>query len=134
MDAKGRVSLPAKHRRALPEELVVIKSPHSDFPSLRVYSEAEYDAWIIRMTEAKSMAADDAELDLLISDLHAQVVEVKVDPAGRILIPAHLRQEAALTKSVAVRGAGDHVELWDPQILESYKATRATVNVFSSSR
>jgi MraZ protein len=134
MDTKGRVSLPAKHRKVLPEELVAIRSPHSEFPSLRVYSEADYDAWVARMLEAKGVPADDAELDLLSSDLNAQVVEVKVDTMGRVLIPAQLRQVANLTSSVAVRGAGDHVELWDPQVLENYLASRSTINVFSSSR
>jgi MraZ protein len=40
--------------------------------------------------------------------------EVEVDRQGRMAIPSHLREFAALVGDVLVHGAIDRVELWNP--------------------
>ena len=40
--------------------------------------------------------------------------EVEIDRQGRMAIPSHLRQFAALDSEVLVHGAIDRVELWNP--------------------
>lgn len=48
-------------------------------------------------------------------------VEVVLDKQGRVLIPQHLRNYAALQKDVVVAGAGRKFEIWD---LGRYEAQR----------
>lgn len=43
--------------------------------------------------------------------------EVDCDASARILIPPELRHAAKLTKDVAMRGVGNHIELWDAQVV-----------------
>ena len=44
--------------------------------------------------------------------------EVEIDRQGRMAIPAHLREFAALEGDVLVHGAIDRVELWNPSTWE----------------
>lgn len=43
--------------------------------------------------------------------------EVELDRAGRLLIPADLREMSALSKDVALVGLGEHFELWNRDTL-----------------
>jgi MraZ protein len=131
MDAKGRVSLPAKHRKALSEELIAVKSPQQGFPSLRIYSAVEFDAWAERMIAAKGWEDDDPRLDILEAEIYSETCELTFDQAGRVLIPAYLRQECHLEKSVVIRGAGNRSEIWDPQVLADFMAENQ-VSIFSN--
>jgi MraZ protein len=40
-------------------------------------------------------------------------VDLTVDAAGRMLIPAELRTLCGLNREVALLGLGEHFELWD---------------------
>ena len=51
--------------------------------------------------------------------------ELKVDRAGRILIPAGLRELAGLERDAALVGWGDHFELWDRGRLAAAEAEAA---------
>ena len=44
--------------------------------------------------------------------------EVEIDRQGRMAIPAHLREFAALDGDVLVHGAIDRIELWNPAVWE----------------
>jgi MraZ protein len=138
MDAKGRTSFPAKFRKHFGDEpllFIILPSeqPDDPFPSLRIYAESTYEQWLEKMIAAKGLEADDPELDRLVSDFNAMAEEVSIDQVGRIGIPPHLRRACSLEKTVAIRGCGDHVEIWDPQILDDYMATRTTVSIFRRS-
>ena len=45
----------------------------------------------------------------------ASVAEVSVDSQGRILLPEHLRELAAIRDKVVVNGVGDYVEIWSAE-------------------
>ena len=49
-------------------------------------------------------------------------MDLTVDAAGRLLIPADLRVLAGLRKEVALVGLGTHFELWDAQELTRQEA------------
>ncbi|HEX9437793.1 MAG TPA: cell division/cell wall cluster transcriptional repressor MraZ, partial [Candidatus Limnocylindria bacterium] len=40
--------------------------------------------------------------------------ETEPDAQGRIVVPAHLRQYAALGSEAVVIGAAQHLEVWEP--------------------
>ena len=47
-------------------------------------------------------------------------VDVELDSAGRISLPAKLRDYAQLEKDVAVVGNGNRIEIWDSAAWETY--------------
>jgi len=118
MDVKGRISLPAKHRRILPDELVVIPSPDSQFPSLWIYSEEAYEEWVSSIIESKGgFQANSSSANHYRRELYRNKENVSIDQAGRVLLPANLRQFASLDKTVRIIGAGAHIEVWNEDIL-----------------
>ena len=54
-------------------------------------------------------------------------VEVDVDSAGRITIPARLREYANLTGDVVVNGMLTYVEIWDRDTFEAMEPELTTV-------
>jgi len=51
------------------------------------------------------------------------VYEQELDKQGRILLPPELREHASLGARVKVVGAGEYLEVWDPQLLEEQRAS-----------
>lgn len=45
--------------------------------------------------------------------LYASATETTVDGQGRVVLPNNLKDYANLSKTTAVIGAGDHIEIWD---------------------
>ncbi len=66
---------------------------------------------------------DLAPLDLIRYQrwLLGNAVECPLDAQGRIRISQYLMEYAKLEKEVLVRGAGDWIELWNPEIYEKYE-------------
>jgi len=127
---KGRISLPAKHRKGLPDDLVLVEGPDDElnrFPSLRVWSEKDYLRYIDLVIE--KLGGEDPtnlELDDERTRLAGAAEPVSVDSAGRILIPSNMRDHAQLGAKALVVGAIDHIEIWDPQVLASKKSKYPT--------
>jgi MraZ protein len=121
MDVKGRVSFPAKFRKLLPDELVVVLSPLEEFPSLWIYSSEEYGDWVESVIDSKQLEMDDEDLYFYRTALYAQPATLQpIDQAGRIHIPVDLRRAALLGKTVKIIGAGSHLEVWDEEIYARY--------------
>jgi MraZ protein len=108
LDAKGRMSIPARHRDALMLQCEgrVTLTKHPDgcllfFPrpvweSLR----QQIAAWPISARAWQRIFLGSA-------------VDVEMDTAGRILIAPELRDATGLTRDVMLLGMGSHFEIWD---------------------
>ncbi|MGZ8290818.1 MAG: division/cell wall cluster transcriptional repressor MraZ [Telluria sp.] len=108
LDAKGRMSIPAKHRDALAVQcegrLTLTKHPHGCllfFPRPVWESHREQIA-------AWPMSARAWQRIFL-----GNAVDVEMDSAGRILISPELRQAVGLSRDVMLLGMGTHFEIWD---------------------
>lgn len=114
LDAKGRVSLPAKFRDETTGRLVVAKGLGG---CLYVYPADTYDGFVERL-----MGRDDFDPKFrqVRRFFTSGAVEATLDSAGRITIPPVLRDHAGLSKEVAVIGNGDRIELWDAEAWASY--------------
>ncbi|MCL2680675.1 MAG: division/cell wall cluster transcriptional repressor MraZ [Coriobacteriia bacterium] len=115
MDAKGRLSLPAKYRPVLAaSELVLVEGRDQ---CLWLYRNDEYQKLIAPLLEN--------ELDETLDDLRevfiAGAASVEVDGAGRIRVPVELRSYAALSKAVTITGKGTRMELWDSELYEQHR-------------
>jgi len=114
LDAKGRVSLPAKFRSGMTGSLVVSKGFEN---CLFVFSAEDYR----RFEETLTSGSDfDPRMRRLRRFFVAGAQDVELDSAGRIPLSPVLREYAGLTKDVAVTGNGDRIEIWDSATWASY--------------
>ena len=118
VDDKGRVSLPAKLRKALPDEVVIVPA-FGD--ALYVFDEKAFVNWVDMFFNKEDGYNQRDEMD---RKLHARLFStaqsVNVDAAGRVkLSPTH-RQKAGIGKDVIITGCDDHVEIWDPAKYEAF--------------
>jgi MraZ protein len=117
LDAKGRMSIPAKHRDALAQQcegrLTLTKHPHGCllfFP--RPVWETHRDqiaAWPMSARAWQRIFLGNA-------------CDVEIDSAGRVLISPELRAAVGLDKEVMMLGMGTHFEIWDAAKLAESEA------------
>jgi len=115
MDAKGRVSLPAKYRPILAaSELVLVEG-------------TDQCLWLFRNEEYQKLIAPllEDDFDETLNDLREVFITgaayVEVDGSGRIRVPFELRDYASLSKAVTITGKGTRMELWDSEVYEQHR-------------
>lgn len=125
LDAKGRVSLPAKYRKVLPENLVIVRSLDDDYRSLSVFTEEAFENWLDSLF-AREGGYDSNDLHHVdkMSKFLDKAQDVEVDKAGRINIPVNLRDYASMDKDVVIVGANDHIKIWDADTYRAYDEYR----------
>jgi len=114
LDAKGRLSLPAKFRAGMTGRLVVAKGLGD---CLYVYSADDYAAFIERLMERDDF---DPKFRQVRRFFTSGAIEAELDTAGRISLPPVLREYAKLDRDVAVIGNGNRIELWDAKNWSAY--------------
>ena len=113
LDAKGRMSIPAKHRDALLVQcegrVTLTKHPHGCllfFPRPVWESHREQiAAWPMSARAWQRIFLGSAS-------------DVEMDSAGRILIAPELRNAVGLARDVMLLGMGSHFEIWDADKLD----------------
>ena len=117
LDAKGRLSIPAKHRDALMQQcegrMTLTKHPHGCllfFPR-PVWEEhrEQIAAWPMSARAWQRIFLGNA-------------CDVEMDSAGRVLISPELRNAVGLEKEVMMLGMGTHFEIWDAAKLAADEA------------
>jgi MraZ protein len=117
LDAKGRMSIPAKHRDALMQQcegrMTLTKHPHGCllfFPR-PVWEEhrEQIAAWPMSARAWQRIFLGNA-------------CDVEMDSAGRVLISPELRNAVGLEKEVMMLGMGTHFEIWDAAKLAADEA------------
>lgn len=120
MDERGRVPLPPRYRDAFREGIVL--SQGSPDRCLRVYTQTSFTSQATEFTAESAMRRKGRDLrKALFSRSH----EAELDKQNRVLIPAALREYAALSGKVLVIGAGEWLEIWSP---EAYTKEMARVD------
>jgi MraZ protein len=119
LDAKGRMSVPARHRdllQALCEgQLTITKHPDG---CLMVFPRPAWEAFRDKVAALPMSASGWKRIFL------GNAMDVEIDGSARVLISPELRTAAGLSKEVMLLGMGSHFELWDA---ERYAAHEATV-------
>jgi MraZ protein len=110
LDAKGRMSVPARYRDALQGQaegrVTVTKHPDG---CLLLFPRPEWEVFRAKIA-ALPMEAKWYQRIFL-----GSAADVELDTAGRVLIAPELRQAASLEKNVMLLGMGNRFELWDEQ-------------------
>lgn len=108
LDAKGRLTVPARHRDALAggaeRTLIFTKS---NVNCLFVFQNAAW-ADFRRLLVNLPMQADGWRRLFL-----GSAVSVEIDSADRVLVPSELRAWAGLERDVLLIGMGRRLEVWD---------------------
>jgi MraZ protein len=111
MDAKGRMSVPAKHRDALLTQsagnVVLTAHPHG---CLLLYPQPAWEPIQAKMMALSSFDKQSSSLQRLLVGF---AEDITVDAAGRLLISSTLRDFAGLEKDVMLVGQGSHFEMWN---------------------
>ncbi|MFP5297440.1 MAG: division/cell wall cluster transcriptional repressor MraZ [Actinomycetota bacterium] len=124
IDAKGRLILPSRLRDELDESKVLLM-PSPD-PCIAVWcgqARNEYEAKL--QSQSKASSRHRAAIRELYSFAHSD----EVDKQGRVSVPDELRAERGIDREVVIVGAGDHIEIWDPQRYEQARAEVAEIGL-----
>lgn len=113
LDAKGRLSVPARHREALMAQCEgrVTLTRHPD-GCLLLYPRPR---WEQKRADLVKLPLSRRVLQRI---LIGSAVDLELDNAGRILIAPELRAAAGLERDVFLSGVGEHFELWEPARME----------------
>ncbi|MBJ7553266.1 division/cell wall cluster transcriptional repressor MraZ [Marinomonas spartinae] len=114
VDAKGRMSLPTRLRDELAqyedEGVVVTIDPASK--CLLLYPLIEWEQIQEKLDKLPSFQPQARRLQRL---LVGHATDLEVDKAGRILLPAPLRDFANLDRKVTLLGQGKKIEIWSQE-------------------
>jgi len=108
LDAKGRMSIPSRHRDALQlkGEGRVTLTKHPD-GCLLLFPRSEWEAFRSRIAQLPMDAHWWRRIFL------GNASDVDMDGSGRILVSPELRAAANIERDVMLLGMGSHFELWD---------------------
>ena len=107
LDAKGRLSMPAKLRKDMGETFIVTKGLDG---CLFAFSQTE---WLNFEQKLKSLPLSDRNARNFVRFFLAGATECEIDKQGRFLIPNNLRIAANLEKETIIIGVGTRLEIWD---------------------
>ena len=120
LDAQGRLAIPTRYRGELLESCdgQSIVTIDTENPCLLIYPLSIWEEY-----EPKLLGLSD--LDPVYRRMQRLMIghatEVKLDSAGRVLLPAPLRKKVGLGKQVVLVGQGRKMELWDEQQWEKLR-------------
>lgn len=108
LDDRARVMLPRKIRQEIEDREIVLARG--------------YEGCIFGFDRASWEKESAKHLETPVTDekgrevrryLFAAAEKVEIDKLGRILLPALLKEYAAINREVKIVGTGDHFEIWD---------------------
>ncbi|KPK68891.1 hypothetical protein AMJ82_07065 [candidate division TA06 bacterium SM23_40] len=124
VDPKGRISVPARFRKALESDghqTFVLTSGFD--PCLLLYPPDQWrkvEAWL------DSLPIEQRAWRNLVRRFAAYAHDVAFDKQGRITVPPVLKEYAKLDREVLVIGVFDRLELWNPSLFDEHvKASEA---------
>jgi MraZ protein len=117
LDAKNRLTVPAKFRAPLSEGAVLAKAIDR---CIQVWTPRGFDVFVEEALADAPRVSD--RYRKLTRYFNANSFDAELDSAGRIGLPAPLLEHAGLRKDCVVTGAGDRIEIWDREAWHAYNA------------
>lgn len=123
LDAKHRLTVPAKFRAALAGG-VVLAASHEVTPGsprcASIWTPEGYDQFTAQTLAGLNPSSPRAR-ELKRFFFNASF-DAELDSANRLMIPPPLMRYAGLERDVVVTGSGECIEVWDREAYESYQA------------
>lgn len=120
LDSKGRIAIPTRYREDLAARcsghlIMTVDRDHC----LLLYPLPEWEVIEAKLVRLSSFNTQTRRLQRL---LIGHATECDMDGAGRILVPAPLREFAGLDKDIMLIGQGNKFELWDEGVWTARRA------------
>ena len=109
LDAKGRISMPAKLRKDMGETFILTKGLDG---CLFAFSQEE---WLNFETKLKALPLSDKNARNFVRFFLSGATECEIDKQGRFLISNNLRNAANLEKEAVIIGVGTRLEIWNKE-------------------
>jgi MraZ protein len=121
IDAKGRVNIPARHRRIASKKgsLEFWFTPGFD-GCIFLWDAEGFTAYCDRIASLPNNADEARRYRRL---FFSRAARVEPDNQGRVVIPEHLRKDVGLTTHVLIMGVQDRLELWQPETYTAYEGS-----------
>ncbi len=116
LDNKGRLIIPSKFREDLGEIFVLTKGLDN---CLFVYPLIE---WRNFEEKLKTLPLTSRDARAFVRFFFSGAAECELDKQGRILLPANLREYAAIEKDAVVIGVSTRVEIWSVEGWDLYSS------------
>jgi MraZ protein len=110
VDAKGRFLLPGGLRKQLPEGEGRFILSRGFEKCLTLYPLKSWELIIVKISQLNDF---DPKVRQFRRQFLGGATEVELDSAGRLLLPASLKEFAGLQKDVILAAALDRFEIWD---------------------
>jgi len=111
IDEKGRLTIPSRYRDELSDEKLVLTTGFEH--SLLALTP---ELFKIVSTQIRSKPITDPTSRQFRRYFYSNAQELEIDKAGRILVPAFLRDAANLKENTVLAGNGEYFELWSPEL------------------
>lgn len=115
IDAKGRTVLPSRIRSELGNTVVATIGIDS---CIALYPMDRWEELLLKIKDLSSFKKKTRDFRRV---LLSMATEQDVDSAGRILLPALLKEYASIEQEITLIGAEDHVEIWDTKRWEEHR-------------
>lgn len=117
---KGRVAIPTAFRRVLPADtngqLYLNKGRDNTIEAHPLIEWERFeDEILLRLSKFQP---DPLRIR---RNLQANVIMVKLDAQGRILIPNHFKEYAKIEQEAIICGVGNYFEIWNPTNFAEYQ-------------
>ena len=120
LDAKNRLTVPARYRGALEGGLVLAKDIA---PCVAIWPTAGYDDF--RRAALQDVHPMSQRGRKIMTFLSANSMPAALDSAGRVPLQPFLMDHGKLDREVTVVGVGDHLQIWDRESWAVYNAQLA---------
>ena len=114
MDAKGRMALPGRNR-----ETVMVASEGRLVVTIDMRESCllayPLNEWETVQAKLESLSNINPQARLLQRLLIGHATDLELDSAGRLLLPAMLRDYAGLKKKLVLVGQGNKIEIWSAE-------------------
>lgn len=114
LDAKGRISLPAKFRDSFADGAYLTLGQDG---CLWVFPRSEWERVGRELDEASLRSAEGRAYSRI---FFGSAEGIALDGQGRLTIPLRLRQTAGIDREAVVLGVRDRMEVWDRGTWERY--------------
>jgi MraZ protein len=122
LDAKHRLTVPAKFRAPLAGGAVLAASPEvtpGSPRSVSIWTPEDYETFISQTLNGMNPSAPKArELKRFFFN---SSFDAQLDSANRLMLPPFLIRYAGLGKEVIVTGSGECIEVWDRKAYDTYR-------------
>jgi MraZ protein len=127
LDAKNRLTVPAKYRPAFANGVVLAKGTER---CVAMWTPDEFSSYVSAALDGLHPLSQRA--DKVNRFFRANSLEMPLDSAGRVMVPGFLLEHAGLEKDVVVTGVGNRLEIWDRAAWADYNAALDITEITAS--